>query len=140
MVVFFKQVEAEDKQTGATKQVPVLRYFSVFNAEQADNFLERYYPEPNGELAELPEQQAVLDTYLKDGPELRHVAGDYAHYQTGIDRITLPERVEHVDNQPAASSSPAQRRLTSELGKPRPFPAKPRWGKAGRVSNGEHNA
>ncbi len=34
MVVFWKQYETTDKQTGEPVKVPVLRYYNVFNAEQ----------------------------------------------------------------------------------------------------------
>ncbi len=36
MVVFWKQYETTDRQTGEPTRVPVLRYYNVFNAEQMD--------------------------------------------------------------------------------------------------------
>jgi hypothetical protein len=36
MVVFWKQYETKDKQTGEPVKVPVLRYYNVFNAEQVE--------------------------------------------------------------------------------------------------------
>jgi antirestriction protein ArdC len=93
MVVFWKKVQAErrDPQTGETtlKTMPVLRYYRVFNAAQADDLPDRFHPAP-GEHNELREPQAVLDQYLADGPKLLHVAGDRADYHPATDTIRLP--------------------------------------------------
>jgi len=37
MVVFWKQYETTDKQTGQPTTVPVMRYYNVFNAEQVES-------------------------------------------------------------------------------------------------------
>lgn len=36
MVVFWKQYDTKDRETGEAKTVPVLRYYNVFNVEQCD--------------------------------------------------------------------------------------------------------
>src|SRR5947208_11665885 len=36
MVVFWKQYDTRDRETGDPKSVPVLRYYNLFNAEQCD--------------------------------------------------------------------------------------------------------
>jgi len=36
LVVFWKQVEKEDKETGEQIKLPVLRHYNVFNAEQCE--------------------------------------------------------------------------------------------------------
>jgi len=95
LVVFWKQAQAEqrDPQTGeiTIKQVPVLRYYRVFNAAQADHLPERFYPAP-GEHSQIAEPQAVLDGYLACGPKLVHVTGDRADYHPATDTIRLPLR------------------------------------------------
>jgi len=68
----------------------MLRHFSVFNAHQADRLPAWCYPAP-GETA-IAEPQAVVDDYLARGPQLRHAAGDAAHYNPATDTITLPAR------------------------------------------------
>jgi antirestriction protein ArdC len=98
-VAFYKQHQVADqaKDTGQqepgegrTKTVPVLRYFRVFNAEQAGNLPQKFHPEP-GTFAQLTEPQVVLDGYLRrGGPQLRHVAGDRADYHWRTDTIRLP--------------------------------------------------
>jgi len=102
LVVFFKQhqIPQQGDQAGpggqpaeaSTRTVPVLRYFRVFNAEQADGLPERFHPEP-GTFTEITAPQAVLDAYLRHGgPQLRHIAGDRADYDWRTDTIRLPRR------------------------------------------------
>jgi antirestriction protein ArdC len=92
LVVFYKQVSVngQDPQTEDTdRQVPVLRYYRVFNAAQADRLPERFHPAP-GDHREITQPQAVLDRYMARGPELRHAAGDRADYHPATDTIRLP--------------------------------------------------
>jgi antirestriction protein ArdC len=95
LAIFWKQAEhAEpDPRTGepATRQLPVLRYYRVFNAAQADHLPDRYYPAP-GQDAEIAAPQEVLDRYLAEGPRLLHVPGDRADYHPASDTIRLPLR------------------------------------------------
>jgi len=95
LVVFWKLAQAEqrDPQTGEVtlKQLPVLRYYRMFNATQADQLPERFHPAPGGH-SEIAEPQAVLDGYLARGPKLVHVAGDWADYYPATDTIHLPLR------------------------------------------------
>jgi antirestriction protein ArdC len=98
LVVFWKQARAEqrDPQTGelTVRQPPVLRYYRVFNAAQADRLPGRFYPQP-GHRSELAQPQAVLDSYLaRGGPTLAHIAGDHADYQPVTDTIRLPLRAQ----------------------------------------------
>ena len=71
LVVFWKKAETEqrDPQTGevTVRAVPVLRYYRVFNAHQADGLPDRFYPAP-GEHQPIAAPQAVLDGYLARGP------------------------------------------------------------------------
>jgi antirestriction protein ArdC len=97
LVVFWKQARAEqrDPQTSelTVKQLPVLRYYRVFNAAQADRLPGRFYPQP-GNCGEIAQPQAVLDGYLANGPGLMHVAGDRADYHPATDTIRLPLRAQ----------------------------------------------
>jgi antirestriction protein ArdC len=97
LVIFWKQAERteRDPQTSepTIRQLPVLRYYRVFNAAQADNLPERFHPVP-GQDTEMAEPQAVLDRYLADGPKLLHVAGDWAAYNPSTDTIRLPLRTQ----------------------------------------------
>jgi antirestriction protein ArdC len=95
LAVFWKKAEIADRDplTGETtlKQLPVLRYYRVFNAAQADHLPARFFPQP-GEHGEIKEPQALLDVYLARGPQLQHTAGDRAAYNPATDTIRLPLR------------------------------------------------
>jgi antirestriction protein ArdC len=97
LVVFWKQArtEQQDSQTGelTVKQLPVLRYYRVFNAAQADQLPGRFHPAP-GNRSEIAHPQAVLDGYLANGPTLVHVAGERADYHPATDIIRLPPRAQ----------------------------------------------
>jgi antirestriction protein ArdC len=98
-IVLAKRVKVNDvdpvTKEVTRKTVPLLRFFTVFNAEQADGLPERYYPkaETRG-IEEIPEPQEVLDAYLANGgPSLHHVpGGDRANFNWQTDIIQLPER------------------------------------------------
>jgi antirestriction protein ArdC len=97
LVIFWKQAERTeaDPQTGepATRRLPVLRYYRLFNAGQASDLPERFYPAP-GQDTEIVEPQATLDRYVADGPKLQHVPGDRAAYNPAADTIQLPLRTQ----------------------------------------------
>ena len=70
-------------------QAPVVRQYTVFNAEQADGLPAR--PTPTAEPLWKVHQQA--EQVLEDrGVPVRHVAGDRAFYNLNRDEIVLPER------------------------------------------------
>ena len=76
------------------RTVPVLRYFRVFNAAQADGLPDRFGELPGGPGV-LAGPQEVLDAYLAGGgPELRHVPGDDSFYSPAADAITVPPRAQ----------------------------------------------
>jgi antirestriction protein ArdC len=101
LVVFFAQHQipgepdpgGQNGQDTATpaKTVPVLRYFRVFNACQADHLPARFTAAETAgpELAGQPQQ--VLAGYLTaSGPRLVHACGATPHYSPGRDQIVLP--------------------------------------------------
>ena len=70
-------------------RAPVVRQYTVFNAEQADGLPAR--PTPTAEPLWKVHQQA--ERVLADGGvPVRHVAGDRAFYNLNNDEIVLPER------------------------------------------------
>jgi antirestriction protein ArdC len=89
-----------DPDTGerVAKSYPLARMFTVFNAEQAEQLPDRFYPARTGEpLDEIREPQEVLEGYLKHGgPILLHhqASGSKldAHYNPATDKIVLPYR------------------------------------------------
>lgn len=87
-IVLWKVFEKE-QEDGTTKRIPMLRYFTVFNADQADGL--ELPEEDKGEPVEVAEAvQDVLARY-EDGPKVTHRRGDRAFYSPDADAITLPE-------------------------------------------------
>ncbi len=96
LVVFWKQLQVTgpDPHTGepAARRIPMLRYYRVFNAGQADGLPGRFHPEP-GQDIQLSAPQDILDRYIAaGGPQLRHAARDRASYHPATDMIRLPLR------------------------------------------------
>lgn len=97
-VVYFSTFESKTEvdAKGNPKQVPFLKYSTVFNAAQADGLPERFHPPvadaPRSEFAAIEACQAVQDDYLsRTGIALSH-GGDRAAYSPSLDVIVLPDR------------------------------------------------
>lgn len=90
VVVLWKPFVTVDKETGERVRRLMLRYFRVFNVEQADGLnlkpLDRIAPLEPDEVSTAV--QRVLDEYV-DGPTV-HYGGD-AWYDPQVDVINLPE-------------------------------------------------
>ena len=71
---------------------PVVRQYTVFNAEQADGLPAR--PTPTAEPLWKVHQNAERVLLEDGGVPVRHVAGDRAFYNLNRDEIVLPERVQ----------------------------------------------
>lgn len=90
MVTFWKLLERTD-EAGTKKNVPMLRYYRVFNVEQFEGLelpAKRGAVKPTESVEPIPAAQAIADGYA-DGPETIH-GGDRACYTPKADRITLP--------------------------------------------------
>lgn len=91
-VVFWKwptpaekaKLEAEGKYAG-----PILRYYTVFNAEQADG-LELPAPAPRTELERIQSAEDILSA-MPNPPTLAH-GGDRAYYRPSTDHVQMPPR------------------------------------------------
>ena len=82
---------------------PVVRQYTVFNAEQADGLPAR--PTPTTEPLWKVHQNAERVLLEDGGVPVCHVAGDRAFYNLNRDEIILPERVQF----PSANSEGAVR-------------------------------
>ena len=94
-VVLWKQLKTEDAKSGKEKVVPLLRYFSVFSAEQVDWEGEApAYEKPvaRTETQVIESAETLLGTYF-DRESLKVVyGGDRAYYSPSKDFIGLPDR------------------------------------------------
>lgn len=91
MVVFWKFIEQEDEETGEKKQVPFLRYYSVFHIDQCEG-LEAKHMNSLPLTANADEAaENIITAYVKrSGVRVKHQEGDRAFYQPSSDSITLP--------------------------------------------------
>ena len=91
MVVFWKFIEQEDEETHEKKQVPFLRYYSVFHIDQCDGINPKY--EKRTKQPAQPDEAAdqIISAYVQSsGIKLIHQEGDRAFYQPSTDSVTLP--------------------------------------------------
>jgi antirestriction protein ArdC len=90
MVVFWKQYETTDRESGEPVNVPVLRYYNVFNAEQVDGIgiPDAVKFEPL-DFKPIEAAEAIAKGYA-GGPAIEH-GGQQACYQASTDTIRLPE-------------------------------------------------
>lgn len=86
-IVFWKRITVEDKETGKTKNFPLLKHFYVWNVEQVDGLtlpeLEEFKPN-----AQLTECENIVRNMV-NAPEINH-GGDRAYYLPSADKIQMP--------------------------------------------------
>lgn len=79
-------VETEEK----TRKIPLLRYYTVFNAEQLDNLPEKYAEKPAGSVEHDPISSAsAIVNNMPHKPAISY-AGARAFYRTSDDSVTVP--------------------------------------------------
>ncbi|MCR4887116.1 MAG: ssDNA-binding domain-containing protein [Clostridiales bacterium] len=92
MVVFWKWLDSKDEQTGEIRQVPFLRYYSVFHLDQCEGIAAKH-----SAMVEHPAEadataEAIIADYVsREGVGLEYQEGDAAYYQPSLDRIVLPK-------------------------------------------------
>lgn len=98
IVLFWKRgtkVVKDDNGEEKTKSWAMLRYFRVFNADQADwadGLPPRFAPLPMAELDPIAEAETIFDGYFsRDAAPALRLAGDSAFYSPSDDRVTLPQ-------------------------------------------------
>jgi antirestriction protein ArdC len=90
MVVFWKQLEVDDKETGETKLVPMLRYYNVFSVDQCEGIqAPDAVPFTPTAFQAIDAAEALVKGYA-DGPTIEH-GGQRAFYRPGSDVVCLPE-------------------------------------------------
>ena len=90
MVVFWKQYETTDKETGEAKQIPVLKYFNLFNVEQTEGIaIPDAVPFVPSNILPIEAAEAIAKGYA-DGPTIEY-GGHQAYYRPGTDTVRMPE-------------------------------------------------
>ena len=91
MVVFWKWIEQEDEETGEKKEIPFLRYYSVFHIDQCEGLMPKHSkPLPQTANADQKAESIICDYLKTSGVKLNHEQGDRAFYRPSDDSITLP--------------------------------------------------
>lgn len=127
LVIFWKQHATRDKKTDEPIKIPVLRHYTVFNAEQCEG-IELPSPTAQDEAKPSPfepiEACASIVAGYKDGPVIEH-RGSRACYRPMTDTVQIaePERFESSESYYAtlfhelAHSTGRSKRLDRGLGK-----------------------
>lgn len=136
MVVFWKQLDGIDKETGEAIKLPLLRYYNVFNVVQCEG-IKPPDAVPFEAVPFTPQEAAekIVSGYV-GGPTIEH-AGSQAFYRSSVDIVRMPEPTRFVSNDEYYStllhelshstghSSRLDRKLDTE---PKPF-GSPDYGK-----------
>lgn len=100
MVFFFKFIDSEDKDTGETKKIPMLKYYSVFHIDQCDGMQPRFTTSDLSPSDLEPDDRAekIIAEYVKhSGVTLRMERSNRAFYRPSTDTIVIPDLGQFVD-------------------------------------------
>jgi antirestriction protein ArdC len=92
-VYFVKQLQVRDQRTEedeATRVVPMMREYTVFNVDQCDGLPDRVLTFGETKRRNPDERDATIDEFLAcNGADIREGSGE-AYYRPGADFISLP--------------------------------------------------
>ena len=100
MVYFFKFIESKDNETGEKKQIPLLKYYSVFHISQCEGMKPRFASSVPVHSDLQPDKQAeqILQDYVdRSGVKLKKQQSDKAYYSPARDEIVIPEISQFTD-------------------------------------------
>ena len=89
-VIFWKPLEFKDKETEKTKKIFMLKYYTVFNAEQCDNIKTPESEETPLNFNPISECENILNN-MPQRPVVEY-GGKGACYQPSTDKITMPDQ------------------------------------------------
>lgn len=92
LVIFWKQANVEDRETGKDKLVPILRHYNVFNADQCEGIEppDSDHDLPPPEPVETIDAAEALVKGFKGRPVIEHGRG-VPRYMPSADKIIIPE-------------------------------------------------
>jgi antirestriction protein ArdC len=88
-VVFWKQLEREDKQTGEKEKIPMMRFYFVFNVAQCDDL--KSPPAPVQTPLGAPTKPEEIVAAMPQRPAINHGMRQ-AFYSPSEDRVAMPDR------------------------------------------------
>ncbi|WP_417847307.1 ArdC family protein [Thalassoglobus sp.] len=91
LVIFWKQLDKEDPETGEDIKIPVLRHYNVFNVEQCEGI---EIPDAPKEIVTDPfipleRAEAIVDGF--PNPPKINYEGRRAYYRPSVDEVFIPE-------------------------------------------------
>lgn len=88
--VYWNWLEKNDKESGETKKIPFVRYYTVFNVQQCDGV---DYPVANQQLNQTPpiESCESIVATMTNSPRIEH-GRTGASYLPSCDTVTMPAR------------------------------------------------
>lgn len=89
-VVFWKQLEVEDKKTGETEKIPLLRIYHVFNVAQCDG-LKNIPAKADETPLSAPTKPEEIVAFMPKRPEIKHGMSK-AFYSPREDIVAMPDR------------------------------------------------
>lgn len=93
MVVFWKWLQQTDEETGEVKEIPYLRYYSVFHISQCEDITPRHINRPENAFTADQTAESIISSYLeRSGVSLCHKDIASAFYRPSDDSISLPYR------------------------------------------------
>lgn len=112
-VIFWKRYETKDRKTGEDIEVPVLRYYTVFNLDQIDDIDAPDAPiEVNPNFKPIEEAERII-TNMPERPTIEHMQ-PRAFYRPSTDTVNLPKA--ELFAQPEEYYSTAFHELTHSTG------------------------
>ena len=112
-IVFYKQIQIEDKETGEEKKIPLLRFSTVFNESQLSDY-EPVEVETGGGDKIFNDFDAVESFVSYTGATIKH-GGDSAFYTPSMDYINMPPKTAFKDIDGATSEQNYYATLLHEL-------------------------
>ena len=98
MVVFWKWLDVKEEDSEEVKQIPMLRYFSVFHIDQCEGLQPKYAPVLPDTASAYQTAESIINSYVQQsGVKLVHERANKACYQPSFDRVSLPAMEQFVD-------------------------------------------
>lgn len=98
LVVFWKQLETKDRQTGEEKTIPMLRYYNVFNLSQIEGIAAPdVVPFTPTEFNPIEAAESIVKGY-EGCPVIEH-GGQQAYYRPSSDTVRMPEASRFATNE-----------------------------------------
>ena len=100
MVYFFKFIDTEDKETGEKKQIPLLKYYSVFHISQCPGMKPCFASSVPAHSDLQPDKRAdqILQEYIdRSGVTMKRQQSDRAYYSPALDTIVVPQLRQFTD-------------------------------------------